>query len=86
VSVLGLAPARATVTENLNLQILPAPGGVKVDGACDDQKLYVAWEVKDPTPWVNGVDGPPRNARRSSAPAWSRATGWTASSCWKTPT
>ena len=26
--------------------------------AWDDQNLYVGWEVKDATPWVNGADAP----------------------------
>jgi len=34
-----LAPAHATVTENLNLEILPAPGAVKVDGSAGDWDL-----------------------------------------------
>jgi hypothetical protein len=31
---------------------------VKSAVAWDDQNLYLAWEVKDPTPWVNGADAP----------------------------
>lgn len=26
--------------------------------AWDDKNLYVAWDVKDPTPWLNGADAP----------------------------
>ena len=34
-----LAPANATVTENLNLEVLPAPGPVRVDGSAGEWDL-----------------------------------------------
>ena len=35
-----------------------ADGAVRVAGTWDDQALYVAWEVKDNTPWANGASDP----------------------------
>jgi len=38
-SALGAGEASATETENLNLEVLPAPGAVKIDGKTDDWDL-----------------------------------------------
>jgi hypothetical protein len=31
---------------------------VRAAAAWDDQKLYLAWEVRDKTPWINGAEQP----------------------------
>ena len=64
-----LAPLRAGVlrsrTKRLDLSRWKADstsgfprGTAQCDSAWDEKNLYVGWEVKDSTPWVNGADAP----------------------------